>query len=112
MDFARAGEGGEVSNPYARAQARKYSRDENEPEIIKALNAVGVSTWQLADEGIPDLLCLLGKVFFLLEVKNPASAGYKATKEQEKFILLAQKNGAPAFLVNSIDEALEVVKKL
>ena len=112
MDFTWTGEIAAMSNPYARAQARKYSRDENEPEIVKALNAVGVSTWQLADKGIPDLLCLLGKVFFLLEIKNPASVGYKATKEQEKFILLAQGNGAPAFLVNSIDEALEVVKKL
>jgi hypothetical protein len=50
---------------------RPAHRDAAEPAIIKALEAVGASVWQLSGEDIPDLLVGYRGRTFLLEVKTP-----------------------------------------
>ena len=65
----------------------KYAkaRDLNEPEIIKALEAIGCSVFKL---DMPcDLLCGYRKRCYLLEVKNPdqPKSNRKKTDDQKKF---------------------------
>lgn len=52
---------------------RRYSRkrDENEPEIVAALQLVGASVTRLNADGVPDLLVGYSGATFLLEVKLP-----------------------------------------
>ena len=49
------------------------TRDANEPEIVKALEAVGAKVVLLepSEPGLPDLLIGFRKQTFLQEVKNP-----------------------------------------
>ena len=56
-------------------------RDALEPELIAALHAAGVQTWQLHGTGLPDLLCLFRSRFYALEVKSSPSA--KLTEAQQ-----------------------------
>jgi hypothetical protein len=52
-------------------------RDENEPDIIRALEGVGALVLQLdhpSRAGVPDLLVAFRGVYHLLEVKHPARA--------------------------------------
>ena len=54
-----------------RYPALQGKRDANEPEIIKALLAVGASVEQLpTGRGVPDLLCGYMGMNYLLEVKT------------------------------------------
>ena len=47
--------------------------DANQPEIVAALRAVGVSVQSLASvgDGCPDLLCAVNTMTFIIEVKMP-----------------------------------------
>jgi len=65
----------------------KYAkaRDANEPEIIKALEAIGCTVFPI---DVPcDLLCGYRRRSYLLEVKDPSQpkSNRKKTKVQEKF---------------------------
>lgn len=55
--------------------------DRNQPEIVKALRAVGVSVQHLhsVGAGCPDLLCAINDHTFLIEVKD----GTKFPSEQK-----------------------------
>lgn len=52
----------------------KKRRDALEPDLLAALHAAGVQTWQLHGTGLPDLLCLFRGRFYALEIKSSASA--------------------------------------
>ncbi len=78
-------------------------RDLNEPEIVKALRAIGC-TVLLADH--PDLIVGYRGRTFLLEVKNPHGAS-RLTDSQKA--LRRNWNGGPLAFVYSVDEAVEVV---
>ena len=54
---------------YFRGGARKR-RDMIEPDIIRALRARGVQTWQVGGRGLPDLLCWHRGRPVVLEVKS------------------------------------------
>jgi hypothetical protein len=47
--------------------------DANQPEIVEALRAVGISVQSLAEvgSGVPDLLCAVNSINFIIEVKMP-----------------------------------------
>ena len=84
--------------------------DANQPEIVKALRAVGVSVQHLhsVGTGCPDLLCALLGFTFTIEVKDgskPPSA-QKLTPDQ---VVWHAAWKAPVHVVNSIDAALAVV---
>jgi len=57
-------------------------RDDNENEIVKALERVGASVYRLDAMGIPDLLVGFRRQMFLLEVKGEKG---KLTKKQIEF---------------------------
>ena len=72
-------------------------RDENEPEIVEALEAVGASVLRLDDV---DLLVGFRGINYLLEVKTPKG---KLNKKQQKFFRswVGQVN-----IVRTVDDAL------
>lgn len=53
---------------------RAAKRDESEPAIVKALEAVGASVQRLNAGGVPDLLVGWRGKMWLLEVKLPLTA--------------------------------------
>jgi len=87
---------------------KKYGsqRDANEPDIVKALEAIGCSVVRL--DTPTDLLCGYRKRCYLLEVKNPKQdkAHRKKTKAQDKFF--AEWNGQ-VDIVETAEEAIRIV---
>lgn len=79
--------------------------DLNQPEIVEALRAVGVSVVSLASigQGCPDLLAAKGDKCWLLEVKGPKG---KLTPDQQRFIL---DWAGVVHIVRTVDDALKLV---
>jgi hypothetical protein len=85
--------------------------DENQGLIVKALRACGATVRIISQgDGIPDLLVGYRGHTILMEVKDgnkPPSARQLTTAEQ---IFFDQWTGGKLFIVNSVEEALEVLK--
>jgi len=85
--------------------------DENQGLIVKALRACGATVRIITQgDGIPDLLVGYRGHTILMEVKDgnkPPSARQLTTAEQ---IFFDQWNGGKLFIVNSVEEALDVLK--
>ena len=85
--------------------------DENQGLIVKALRACGATVRIITQgDGIPDLLVGYRGHTILMEVKDgnkPPSARHLTTAEQ---IFFDQWTGGKLFIVNSVEEALEVLK--
>lgn len=85
--------------------------DENQGLIVKALRACGATVRIITQgDGIPDLLVGYQGHTILMEVKDgnkPPSARQLTTAEQ---IFFDQWTGGKLFIVNSIEEALDVLK--
>lgn len=79
--------------------------DLNQPAIVEALRAVGVSVVSLASigNGCPDLLAAKGDKAWLIEVKGPNG---KLTPDQTEFML---NWSGTVHIVRSTDEALRLV---
>jgi hypothetical protein len=97
--------------------APKYAkkRDGNQKEIMEALRYSVLRVWEI---GSPlDLLCL-GRSkaqLFMVEVKDPASAGYRKKgrsdqKAQTELIELAELNGWPIHRVTNMEAAIAVAR--
>ncbi len=90
---------------------RAPKRDANEPDIIKALRAVGCLVQPLSAPGVPDLLVWTPwRGLILLEVKDgskPPSAR-KLTPDQVAWH--TQWDVAPVLIVYDVDGAIEAVK--
>lgn len=85
--------------------------DENQGLIVKALRACGSTVRIITQgDGIPDLLVGYRGHTILMEVKDgnkPPSARQLTTAEQ---IFFDQWTGGKLFIVNSVEEALDVLK--
>jgi len=83
-------------------------RDDNEGDIIKALEAIGCSVFRL--DTPCDLLCGYRKRTYLLEVKNPEQpkGNRKKTKAQDKFFNTW--NGQ-IDIVETAEQAISIVTK-
>ena len=85
--------------------------DENQGLIVKALRAYGATVRIITQgDGIPDLLVGYRGHTILMEVKDgnkPPSARQLTTAEQMFF---DQWTGGKLFIVNSVEEALDVLK--
>ena len=85
--------------------------DENQGLIVKALRACGATVRVISQGvGIPDLLVGYRGHTILMEVKDgnkPPSARQLTTAEQ---IFFDQWTGGKLFIVNSVEEALDVLK--
>ena len=84
---------------FYRGGSRKR-RDAIEPEIVQALRARGVQTWQIGGRGLPDLLCWYQHRPTVLEVKSGASARLSPVQADQN---------APWPIVRSVAEAVEAV---
>ena len=80
------------------------ARDENEPEIVKALRNVGAHVELLA--GPVDLLVGYARQWFLLEVKVPKG---RTTPAQDEFFKASDGKGGIATVVRNASEALAVI---
>jgi len=83
---------------YFRGGARKR-RDMIEPDIIRALRARGVQTWQVGGRGLPDLLCWHRGRPVVLEVKS-GNARLSAVQARAD---------APWPIVRTVEAAVEAV---
>ena len=85
--------------------------DENQGLIVKALRAWGATVRIITQgDGIPDLLVGYRGHTILMEVKDgnkPPSSRQLTTAEQTFF---DQWTGGKLFIVNSVEEALDVLK--
>jgi hypothetical protein len=77
-------------------------RDENEPEIVSALEKVGAVVAKMSKPC--DLLVRFRYQFFPMEVDNPKSKYRKRSKEQLQTL---QRLGIP--MVRTVDEALRII---
>jgi hypothetical protein len=81
-------------------QARR--RDQNEGEIVEALEKIGVVCAPLSLPGIGDVLCYRrAEGFRVLEIKNPRGRGKRLTPAQRE-----THRAIPCDIVTSPDEAL------
>ena len=84
--------------------------DRNQSEIIQALRSVGphVSVRSLAGQGngIPDLICGIHGVTYLIEVQDGAKvpSAQKLTPDQQTFV--ATWTGAPVVVLRSVEAAV------
>lgn len=81
-------------------------RDQNEHEIIRALELAGWSVFPVSDTGLMDLLCIRRGVIRLLEVKGPKG---KLTPAQEKTFARIRAAGGEVKVVRTPAEALLAV---
>lgn len=101
---------------------RAKRRDENEPAIVAALEAVGCSVLRLNETGAPDLLVSFRGVLRLLEVKLPlrqsgavqpgrhrGQGGEHADMTAAQVKWWREWKGPPPVLVRSSDDALRAI---
>jgi len=93
----------------------KYARrvDENQGDIVKALRACGATVRVITQgDGIPDLLVGYRGHTILCEVKDgqKVPSARKLTDAEQKFF--DEWTGGSLVVVNSVEEALEILKKL
>jgi Holliday junction resolvase len=84
---------------------RAAKRDENEPEIVAALELAGAKVERLSGKGIPDLLVGYRLRNFLIEVKEGKK---KLTEDQCDWHLRWTGNGE-VVTVRTRNEALEAI---
>ena len=84
----------------------RYARktDANEREIVKALEAIGCTVWQIQEP--VDLLVGTSGQNFLLEVKNPAGKNRKTSLQDQFFSDWKGK----AHIVRSVEEAIDYIQ--
>jgi Holliday junction resolvase len=82
--------------------------DKNQKDVVKALRDYGADVFLLhtVGGGIPDLMCCYADQTILLEVKDGADK--KLTPQQ--ITLFANWKGGYLYRVNSVQEAIEVLK--
>lgn len=82
-------------------------RDENEPDIIKALRAHGCVVWQLSGKGIPDLLVLHKGKKWLADVKMPGKP--TTTPQEDAWEEAATKARCSVFILRTPEDATKML---
>jgi Holliday junction resolvase len=89
--------------------------DDNQPQIVEALRAVGcfVQSMAPAGQGVPDLLVGSRGRWFVMEVKDggKAQSKRKLTLDQARW-LLEVRNRAPVHVVETVEQALNVITEV
>lgn len=91
---------------------RHVKRDLNHPEIVAALEAIGVGVWDMAKAGdsFPDILTAFRGRIRLVEIKNLDNAYGRAglNANQAMFRSFLERYGCSMHVVTSVDEALKL----
>ena len=82
---------------------RNPRRDSNEPEIIRALEAVGATVSKISETGVPDLAVGFRGVNYWLEIKDRKG---KLTEDEQRWHDRWQ---GTVHIVRSADEALDIL---
>jgi Holliday junction resolvase len=90
--------------------------DANHADVSRALTKCGawVIDCSRVGEGFPDLIAVVRKKVLMIEVKDgskPPSAR-KLTPLQVEFHARAAVNGVPVYVVESVDQAIELIGSL
>lgn len=85
---------------------RKASKDNNQRDIVRALESVGVFVQPLSGAGVPDLLVGYNSQWLLMEVKSERG---KLTPAQSEWHALAHSHNLPLVIVRSVGQALDAV---
>ncbi len=96
---------------------RKYARrrDDNEAEIVRALERVGAAVARLSDDGVPDLVVSYLGTLHLLEVKDPTKRGGSKYNTGGSSLTAAQARwwarwrGKHPVIVQTVAEALAAI---
>lgn len=84
-------------------------RDACEPAIRAILKKHDVMSWQLSEEGVPDLLCMTrGGRFFLIECKAKSGT---LTKEQQVFFTYCRARNADAYVCHDADDVMIALER-
>jgi hypothetical protein len=86
--------------------------DANHGDVVTALRSVGAGVQSLAmvGDGCPDLLVAFRNAWYVLEVKDGSKPpSHRTLTPAEQMWLLRFDELAPVYVVNSADEALEVI---
>jgi hypothetical protein len=86
--------------------------DGNHTDVVSVLRSVGAGVQSLASvgDGCPDLLVAFRGTWYVLEVKDGSLPPSRRTlTPAEQMWMLRFDEVAPVFVVNSADEALEVI---
>lgn len=90
--------------------------DDNQPEIVKALRDIGciVEITSSAGDGFPDLVVSPpnSKLAALMEIKDGSKPPSAQKLTPAQIPLHARWEGRHCFIVNSIDQAIEIITKL
>ena len=88
------------------AYAKKV--DKNQADVVKALRDYGADVYLLhmVGGGIPDLMVLYEETTILMEVKD----GIEKKLTPQQITLFANWKGGHLYRVNSVQEAIEVLK--
>lgn len=89
---------------------RAARRDDNEKEIVSAMREAGAYVKVINDEGLFDLLVSYRGETLLIEVKDGAKppSARRLTEAEQKFH--DEWPGADLYIVNSVEEALALLK--
>lgn len=84
--------------------------DENQPEIVKALRAVGatVEVTSAVGKGFPDLVVGLRGQTELMEIKNPLKPKADRVLTPDQVVWHRQWRGKPVCVVETVKDALAV----
>lgn len=87
--------------------------DANQPAVVAAMRKLGCSVQPLhmVGQGCPDLAVAIADISFFVEVKDGSKppSKQKLTPDQIEW---HSKWRAPVYIVNSVDQAVDLVKKL
>jgi hypothetical protein len=91
--------------------SRARKRDDNEPDIVKALQAVGAVVHRLDETGVPDLMVGWGRRTHLLEVKCELGprGGDRSKLTPDQVTWHQGWKGEPAVIVRTPIEALRAI---
>ena len=100
-----------------RYRSHAKRRDENEPEIVRALQRIGAKVYRLDGKaGLPDLLCGFQGKTTLIEVKQKDTPRVKQNHrdgrgglDPDQFVFHSGWPGGPCVVVTSVDEAIRAV---
>lgn len=98
---------------YLETRRRCFFRLNNIPAFNRGVG--GVITMRrlpkYTPKGLPDIVVVVGGLFYGLEVKKPDSVDSKKTyqsKDQKEFQALVEKHGGKYFVVRSIDDVQKI----
>lgn len=86
----------------------KNRRDDNEPEIVSAVRALGAGWWSCSrHEGHDGWVSFRGR-WYAVEVKNPTRK-WELTPSEEKFMQFCERNGITCYILETGQDVINML---